>query len=262
MKPDVRELPIVTLSPAQQFKDYRRMLASMHDTRVHWWYFGTALVTLEGLPPLPVINAATLMVYRTETLAADRFAIHWDEVGYFADFVTGEPADSWVNPVTGRRMASPQGFAEGPARYEIATTNAGLAVTLTQPGAKINSIEVSWRVANERQWLIQKERKTRGFPEVDGKLPAPDSASGFEALTELTFIDDRAGSGLDTRGLYAFALAGAPPWMGFDPVLRARATVHGVILKAAPESPPRPASLRILQGMYPEFFARHSVPVV
>lgn len=258
MSLDVTPLSAAPFPPDQQFNSYRRMLASMDEGRVHWWYFGTAVVTVAGLPPIPVINAVTLMVYRTETLAADRFAIHWDEVGYFADFVTGEPATSWVNPLTGRRVASPQGFAEGPARYDVARSCAGVTVTLSQPGAKVNSIEVSWRCAADRLCLLQTERKTRGFPEVDGKLPDPDSASGFEAVTELAFVDNQGGSGKSTHGLYAFALAGAPPWMGFDPSSKARATVHGIIVKAAPENPPRGDSLRVLQGMFPDFFARHS----
>jgi hypothetical protein len=257
MKPSVVEPSAEPLSPEQRFAAYRRMLASLRDEDVHWWYFGTTLVSIEGMPPIPVINATTLMIYRTETLSADRFAIHWDEVGYFADCVTGERTESWLNPLTGRRMPAPQGFAEGPARYEVTRTGHDIAVTLTQPGARVNSINVTWCAEGERLWLVQQERKTRGFPEVDGKLPDPSSASGFEAVTNLAFMDDRAGTGADARGLYSFALAGAPPWMGFDAALRARATVHGVILKASPASAPRKESLQVLKEMFPEFFSRH-----
>lgn len=247
-----------TLPSEQRFDAYRRMLASPRDEEAHWWYFGTAVVTLDGLPPLPAINAATLMVYRAESLTPDSFAIHWDEVGYFADCVTGTPVDSWINPITGRLLASPRGFAEGPARYDIVRVDEGVRVSLTQPGAAVSSIDVSWRVENDRVWLVQRERKTRGFPEVDGKLPDPGSASGFEAVTELAFLDDLDGDGRTTTGIYSFALAGAPPWMGLDPALKARATVHGRILKAAPDAAPRSDSLRILQSMFPDFFAKHA----
>jgi hypothetical protein len=245
------------LTPDDRFDAYRCMLASPRDEEIHWWYFGTAIVTLAGLPPLPAINAATLMVYRTETLSKDRFAIHWDEIGYFADYVTSEPVDAWVNPVTGVRVATPQGFAEGPARYEVVRSPQGVAVSLTQPGALDVSIDVSWREADDRVWLIQEERKTRGFPDVDGNLPDPKSTSGFAAVTRLAFIDRRGADGASTQGIYAFALAGAPPWMGLDPALQPRATVHGVIVKASPASPPRPESLTKLRQMFPDFFARH-----
>jgi hypothetical protein len=244
------------LTPDDRFNAYRCMLASPRDEETHWWYFGTAIITLDGLPPLPAINAATLM-YRTETLSNDSFAIHWDEIGYFADYVTGDPVDSWMNPLSGVRVASPQGFAEGPARYEIARSDQGVAVNLTQPGALDVSIDVSWQHTHDRVWLIQEERKTRGFPDVDGNLPDPKSTSGFDAVTHLAFMDRRGSEGAETKGIYAFALAGAPPWMGLDPRLKPRATVHGVIVKATSDSPPRPNSLKTLRQMFPEFFTRH-----
>ena len=245
------------LSSDEKFLAYRRMLASPVDEDVHWWYFGTVIITIEGLPPLPAINAATLMIYRTETLAKNRFAIHWDEIGYFADYSSGNPVLSWLNPVTGKTIAASQNFAEGPARYDITKAPDGVSVTLTQPGATVNSIDIDWRCEGDRIWIVQRESKTRGFPEVDGRLPDPASASGFEAMTRLAFMDERRSSGSATQGLYEFALAGAPPWMGFDPALKARATVHGVILKASVGDAPRPESLIIMRNMFPAFFDRH-----
>ena len=241
----------------QRFSVYRRLLASPADEPVHWWYFGTVLVRLNGMPAFPAINAATLMVYRTETLSKHRFAIHWDEVGYFADYVTGRTLDSWLNPVTGQRVAAPQSFAEGPARYDVSQTPEGVAVSLTQPGATVNSIEVDWNFDSDRVSIVQRERKTRGFPEADGRLPDPASTSGFEAVTQLAFMDRWSADGRQTQGLYEFALAGAPPWMGLAPTSQPRATVCGVIVKAPVGRPPRPESDAILRRMFPDFFARH-----
>jgi hypothetical protein len=249
--------------PLERLAAYRRILASPRDEAVDWWYFGTTTVDIQGMPAITVINAATLMIYRTETLADDRFAIHWDEVGYFSDYVTGQPLTHWLNPVTGRRVAAPQSFAEGPARYEVAGTPDGVAVSLTQPGATVNSIDVEWSCAEGRISLVQQERKIRGFPDVDGQLPDPASASGFEAVTKLAFVADWPGSGAEARGgsdaqgLYEFALTGAPAWMGFQPRSAARATVRGVIVKASPERPPNPDALQRLRGHFPGFFARH-----
>jgi HSP20 family molecular chaperone IbpA len=252
-------VPAAMAEPAasERFSVYRRLLASPVDEPVHWWYFGTVLVVMDNMPALPAINAATLMVYRTETLSKERFAIHWDEVGYFADYVTGRPLESWLNPVTGERVAAPQTFAEGPARYDVSQTRDGVAVSLTQPGATIDSIEVNWTADRDRVSIVQRERKTRGFPEADGRLPHPDSASGFEAVTQLAFMDRWSADGRHTEGIYEFALAGAPPWMGFDARLNARATVHGVIKKAPVGVPPRPESDVILRERFPAFFAAH-----
>jgi hypothetical protein len=249
----------VELPVGERFTAYRHLLASPRDELVHWWYFGTVQVELAGLPPFPAINAATLMVYRTETLSRDRYAIHWDEVGCFTDYVTGKPQDGWLNPVTGQNMAAPRSFAEGPARYEIERTADGVAISLDQPGATISSIDVSWRCEGQRLWLVQRERKKRGFPEVDGKLPDPGSASGFEAETLLAFVDEWPSDGRNANGLYRFGLAGAPPWMGLDSQLKARATVYGVIVKATPAAPPRPEALAALRAFYPQFFARHRI---
>jgi len=251
------------IPPLERFAAYRRILASPRDEAVDWWYFGTTIVNIPGMPAITAINAMTLMIYRTETLADDRFAIHWDEVGCFADYVTGQPSTHWLNPVTGRRVPAPQSFAEGPARYEVARTPEGVEVSLTQPGATVNSIDVECSGADGRVSLVQRERKTRGFPDVDGQLPDPASASGFEAVTTLAFMADWPGSaaevrgGAEAQGLYEFALAGSPPWMGFGPRSGARATVQGVIVKALPENPPNPDALRRLRAQFPEFFARH-----
>jgi hypothetical protein len=245
------------LTANERYSAYRQILASPRDEEVDWWYFGTTIVTIPGMPAITVIKAATLMIYRTETLSPDRFAIHWDEVGCFSDYITDRPLTHWLNPVTGRRMAAPQSFAEGPARYEIARAANGVAVSLTQPGARVSSIEVEWRCGDGRVALVQRERKTRGFPDVDGQLPDPASSSGFEAVTELAFMDQWPGSGLEAQGLYEFALTGAPPWMGFDPASKARATVQGVIIKAPPDTAPHADALRRLRERYPDFFARH-----
>ena len=245
------------LSPAEKYTAYRQILASPRDQEVDWWYFGTTIVNIAGMPAITVINAATLMIYRAETLSDDAFAIHWDEVGYFTDYVTGQPQTHWLNPVTGWTMPAPQSFAEGPARYEIARAPDGVAVTLTQPGATIKSIEVEWSSAGDRVSLVQREKKTRGFPNADGSLPDPKSASGFEAVTELAFVDRWPGSGEQAQGLYEFALAGAPPWMGFDPASKARATVQGVIVKSPSDKPPNVEALRQLRDRFPAFFARH-----
>ncbi len=247
----------MTLPPAERYDAYRRILASADDAEVDWWYFGTTIVNIAGLPAIPVIDAATLMIYRTETLSDDRFAIHWDEVGYFSAYATGQPLAHWQNPLTGRSVAAPQSFAEGPARYEVARAPQGVAVTLSQPGATVSSIEVEWSGSDDQVTVVQRERKTRGFPNVDGSLPDPASASGFEAVTELAFAAAWPGSGQDARGFYGFALSGAPPWMGFAAASKARATVQGVILKAPVGTPPHAQAERRLRDLYPDFFARH-----
>jgi hypothetical protein len=235
---------------------YRRMLAGDGDGLVYWWYFGTTIVEVDGLPPMPAIDAATLMVYRTETLGAARFAIHWDEVGCFFDYATGEAAEAWVNPLTGESCATPRSFAEGPARYEIARAGDDVAISLVQPGAFVRSIELDWQQRGARIALVQRESKVRGYPNVDGSLPSPDSKAGFEACTELAFVADADGGAAE--GAYEFALAGAPPWMHMPADAKCRTVTRGIIRKTAAGDAPAPRAAAHLRDLFPEFFERYA----
>lgn len=244
-------------SPSDRFDLYLRMVAAPRDGLVYWWYFGTTTVEKPGLPPIPVLNAATLMVYRVETLAPERVAIHWDEVGCFRDYVTGQPVPDWLNPLTGRRMRAPQQFAEGPARYEVTPSPEGVAIELLQPGANVLSVKAGWSTQGDRACLTQVERKWRGYPDANGRLPPPDSGAGFEAVTELVFLDRPDADGSATEGLYTFALAGTPPWMGFEPDAQARTVTRGLIRKAAPGAPPDPVVDARLRAAFPAFFEKY-----
>lgn len=247
------------MNDLQKFHAYRALLGSPADIRVHWWYVGTMLAHCPGLPPLPVIQATTLMVYRMETLNPTSFAIHWDEVGYFTDYVTGEPVTDWTNPLTGRTEQSPKNFKEGPACYIVTLNDAGLQIALDQPGATIKSLDLEWSKQGKRIQLVQTERKVRGFPDQDGNLPAPGSSSGFEACTRLAFIGAPGDPGREfsqCHGIYDFQLAGLPPWLGFE-LNDGRALVSGVIRKTSPDQPLHARAGQILRSMYPGFFAEH-----
>jgi hypothetical protein len=109
--------------------------------------------------------------------------------------------------------------------------------------------------------LVQTERKIRGFPEQDGRLPSPDSAAGFEACTRLAFSGDVPLATTPTEavacgGSYDFKLAGFPPWLGMAGI-SGNSVVNGVICKAGPDTARFAHAAQTLRQLFPDFMARY-----
>jgi hypothetical protein len=248
------------LLPSELLLAYRKIVASTSDEEVHWWYFGTSFVEVEGHLRTPIFHPETLMVYRTETLSPTQFRIHWREVGYFRDPVTGDVAQSWLNPLNGQQIRSPQFFAEGPGHYTITATTNGLEVALSQPHAQVRSVEVKFNTDSTRIAIVQTERKVRGFPNQDGSLPSVGSG-GAEAQTTLAFYADQGAvsspgvSSAPCSGSYDFVLDCLPPWVGL-PKHRGRTLTTGVIAKCGPHETVNLLALQRLKKQFPDFFAK------
>jgi hypothetical protein len=229
----------VHMKSSDYFQAYRRMLATADDGIVDWWYSGWTFVRIEGQPEIPLMQITAIMTYRTETLAADRFRIHWSEIGVFRDPSTGEVPTEWVNPVTGAVVRPPVTFQEGPGSYTATATPNGVQLDIVQPNATVRSTQISFNVAFGRLAILQEERKQRGFPATDGKLPPPGSSAGFEGVTQLSFsasladLARPAAQSLAVQGSYVFTLMGLVPWMGFG-ALTGRTITRGRITRAAP----------------------------
>lgn len=236
---------------------YRRMFNTASDGLSAWWYFGTAFVELEGFPSLPVIQAETLMIYRTSTLSEDAFRMDWWEIGYLRDPVTGEVAKTWTNPVTGAVVDAPDRFEEGPAHFMVSRAGEGLHLELTQAHAAVERVDVSFTEDGDRIWLEQTERKVRGFPLPDGTMPSLDSGDVSAARTTLCISAQRkdlAREDAASSGAYAFELSRPPGWMG----LAGRpgvAVTRGVMVKAPLDSPINPIGWARLQSLFPDRFA-------
>ena len=242
----------------ESYRTYRRLFTSAEDGLTAWWYLGTTLCTPEGVPPIPGLQAETVMIYRTSTLTDASCRIDWWEIGYFRDPVSGEVATSWHNPLTGARCAAPRRFEEGPAYYAIEAKGNGVAVALVQPQATVQSVTATLKSAHGQMHLLQTERKSRGFPMPDGSLPKPGSANVSQAVTELSIFAsaaDLAGSAasLACAGSYVFALDALPGWMGFAG-LPGKATVYGWMQKASLDTPLNPTGWARLQAEFPERF--------
>lgn len=236
---------------------YRRMFATATDGLAAWWYFGTAFVEAPGSDlSIPVVQAETLMIYKTSTLSPDAFRMDWWEIGYMRDVATGEIAQTWTNPVTGAALPAPQKFEEGPAHYLISRDGSGLRLELTQAHARIEHVEVAFTETDGRVRLEQRERKVRGFPLPDGSMPSLDSPDVSAARTTLSFQCARADLQADTAhctGVYDFELGKPPAWMGFGD-RPGRAITRGAMVKAAMNEPLNPIAWRRLRTLFPDRF--------
>ena len=235
---------------------YRRMFATATDGVAAWWYFGTAFAEIPGYLSLPVIQAETLMIYKTTTLSADAFRMDWWEIGYMRDLATGEIARAWTNPLTGATVAAPQKFEEGPAHFLIARDGAGLKLELTQAHARIERVDVVFSEADGRVLLEQTERKVRGFPLPDGSMPSLDSADVSAARTTLSIQAARAdlvNPSAPCSGAYDFELRKPPGWMGFGD-RPGTAMTRGAMVKAGLNEQINPIAWRRLQQLFPDCF--------
>jgi hypothetical protein len=242
---------------------YRTMFACPDEQMVAWWYCGTAYAQIPGLPELPVLGVETVMVYRTETIDADSFNIHWWEIGYFRDQLTGEVAGRWQNPITGIEVDLPKVLEEGPARITVSRNGDALSLDIDQHMAILRGADVSWQQIGDRLLIHQQERKARGLPRADGSLPEPGSPDVAEGITDLSIYaslaDIRASDNVyPCRGSYTFGLDAPAPWMGFGE-MEGRSLVRGRMDKVPVDEAVNPIAWRRLQELLPHAFSGESL---
>ena len=238
---------------------YRKIFASQADEEVCWWYFGQVYADVPGWPRIPLMQTATIMVYRTETVSDRAVRIHYREVGYFRDPVTGVQADRWLNPVTGLVVEAAKTFVEGPSCYTVQQTPTGIGLSLEQAHAKVDGLDVVMTQHGNRILLTQNEYKSRGFPGVDGTMSAA-VANGHTTLSFFASTDDLSSnqSSVPSTGAYRFTLNQLPSWTGFGDIAGS-VTVLGVVHKAAPAEQVNPESWDVLRRNFPEFFKNNAV---
>ena len=239
---------------------HRRIMASAEDRDVCWWYLGTTFAQVDGYPDIAALQAETIMIYRTQTLSPESYRIHWREVGYFRDPVSGEVAQDWLNPITGEVCAAPRSFEEGPSYYTVTAAADGLRIELEQAHATVRGIDVSFGKAGPgRVSLTQRERKVRGFPLPDGTMPQAGSDALSETTTVLSLFADRAqvdaasAAEVACSGLYSFELSNLPPWMGFGE-MPGRTMVKGVMRKTQLQQHLNASAWTRLSAAFPDYF--------
>ena len=247
----------LTMEPKDYFRAYRNMIATADDSVVNWWYSGWTFVQIPGEPEIPIMQVTAIMTYRTETLADNVFRVHWSEIGAFRDPATGEVPGEWHNPLSGALVLPPKSFVEGPGTLTVTATPIGVQLEIVQPHATVQETSVNFDVVHGRLKVTQQERKLRGFPAADGRLPPPGSASGSEGITELCFFAEVARlahpevESVPVQGTYSFLLKGLVPWMGFGN-LAGQTVTRGLISRAPPGHQLDAAAWQRLATLFPE----------
>jgi hypothetical protein len=236
------------------FSTYRKMFASFDDEDVVWWYCGMVTSSREGVGPVPLTQAETIMVYRTRDSADDTFTIDWNEVGYFRDINTGERLQGWFNPFSGRTEPYPKSFVDGPARFTVTRQGEGIAVHLVQNSARIDGVTVTPSLNPDSIGLVQRETKTRTFHRPDGTLPGLDSPDATAIETVLSIwsdrksVEDTAQRNVASHGFYSSgsSKAGGGSW--------ASTQVQGTMFKGATDQRINPVAWDRLRETFPAFF--------
>lgn len=234
---------------------YRKMFASFDDERVVWWYCGGVVAPREGVGAVPHVQAETIMVYRTRTVADDCCTIDWTEVGYFRDITTGEVLDGWFNPFTQQTEPYPKTFVDGPATFTIRRVGEGADVQLVQHKALVEGVELAWSSGEASVGLVQTETKKRAFHRPDGSQPAVDSPEATRIQTVLSIwspraaVEDAAVRNAPARGFYrsGSTAGGGGGW--------AATVVTGQMCKARPDEHVNPIAWQRLRERFPAFFS-------
>ena len=240
---------------------WRKIFASLRDEEeVCCWYFGTMFLRPQGVPDIPVLHAETIMVYRASAASDGSTRMRWIEIGRFLDPLTGEPAESWLNPFTGRRVPTMRSFITRPGEYHVRAEPGALAIRLEQDEARVESVEATLAERGGRVWLQHTERKVRG---VAATATAAEIARKPKSTTYLALaadpaqVDDPACMNAAASGSYSFDTGALPAWAGIEGP--GSTIVRGLMQKAATDVPVKAASWKALRALYPQFFAGDKV---
>jgi hypothetical protein len=250
----------LTGEPGALLNAHRKMFASLEEEDVCCWYLGTMFIRPDGLPEIPVLHSTTIMVYRTDNRVSAGYRMRWTEVGCFRDAVTGGPAGTWLNPLTGETAPTPRTFRDGPGEYLVRADGETLAVDLNQTGAIVDGVDVSLTQDGSRTFLNQTERKRRqlstGTTVADADLPS--AVTTLSLWADSAEIADPARPSAHASGTYSFESEGLPGFGGLDGI-KGTTIIRGVIKKAATDEVVNPAAWERLKSTYPDFFDANGV---
>ncbi|MGI9343265.1 MAG: DUF1838 family protein [Gammaproteobacteria bacterium] len=204
-----------------------KMRGSLDDRLCIGWVIGTRYAVIEHRAiPMMGLMAATFTRY--QQIRDDAFAAKSLEIAYFTDLDDRRLLQSWVNPVTGKRVDVPR-TRMGPSRFVLTADGLDLQV----PAGEARGLELNHRfdtpvVRGDDVWITEV---------IDAASePRPDRAPFVynEMTTYHASMSDLVDPGqaavatnVSFHGLVTFR-----PWMGFGDT-PGHTTAHGAGTRAA-----------------------------
>jgi len=103
-------------TPAANLQAVVRMMASLNEEDVPWWFDGTIYGIVGDGEPRPLVKFEGMEIYWMRHLPDGAYELIGNTVTYFRDLATGQMLERWANPYTGREnvvTAATQGGGPG-----------------------------------------------------------------------------------------------------------------------------------------------------
>jgi hypothetical protein len=88
-------------NPQDKLDAYVRLRGRTDGKPAYMWYRATIFAKVEGEPGVPIFNVEGCAWSRATRLEDGRWKLDNVEAGYYLDRATGQPLDTWVNPING-----------------------------------------------------------------------------------------------------------------------------------------------------------------
>jgi hypothetical protein len=205
--------------PLDNLTAWMKMRASLESQDVYFWFTGGLDLALPGEAIRPIITVETLILRRTQRVAAATFQVTDWEASFYRDMDSGSVATVIVNPVTGARV-EPLHYREGPVTFEYTPERQPRLLGMQTPFAeKAEPFRQPWRVLGDDLWMTKafyisgrpQWLDRAQFPEETPATPLTVSSIATMRAS-LTHVLDPARSSVPTDYAYQ-ATSDWLPWM-------------------------------------------------
>lgn len=247
--------------PADNLTAWMKMRGSLEGQDVYFWFTGGLDVAIPGEPIRPFVTVESLILRRTQRVAAHSFHVTDWEASFYRHPDTGEVVDEIRNPVTGN-LVRPLHYREGPVTFEYTPERQPRLVGLPTPFAESKEpFRQPWRVAGDTLWMT-KASYIWGRPQwLDIKTFPEETPATPLSVSSMSVMESRLSDVLDplqssvATGYSYQATSDWLPWMKLGQ--RAGFVVwreNGKKLFSLNELPP--GSLAALERLHPVWFTR------
>ena len=213
-----------------------KLKGSADGAEVWWWTSGLLYVCIPGGEPLqPLMRTETVGIERWSPTPGGWRATRRD-IGYYADIQTGQPLESWKNPLTGA-VAAPPAISDSPRETRLTPENPGVA---------------RHSFARHGDEAILTEERLSGVPHLPIGLQSPNGAdlSIASYYGSLKAIEDVTRPSVPADMTAQTIFAHSPAWMkmGGQPGF-----IYGRLYgtKASPDAAVDPPKRAILDQKFP-----------